>query len=89
MPSPQRILISGAGVAGLTAAIWLGRAGLRTTVVEQADDVRADGYIISLSHRSYRYAERLGLLPAIRARAAGVTRSSYHRAGGATLLELD
>lgn len=89
MTQSPRILISGAGVAGLTAAIWLGRAGLRTTVVERAADVRADGYIISLSHRSYHYAERLGLLPEIRARAAGVTASSYHRAGGPTLLELD
>lgn len=51
--------------------------------------MRADGYIISLSHRSYRYAEMLGLLPEIRARGAGVTASSYQRAGGRPLLELD
>ncbi len=85
----KRILISGAGVAGLTAAIWLGRRGLRPIVVEQAPDVRADGYIISLSHRSYRYADSLGLLPEIRERGAGVTASSYQRAGGNPLLELD
>lgn len=76
-------------MAGLTAAIWLGRRGLRPVVVEQAPDVRADGYIISLSHRSYRYAETLGLLSEIRERGAGVTASSYQRAGGSPLLELD
>ncbi len=88
MHKDARILICGAGVAGLTAAIWLARAGFRPLVVERAPDVRADGYIISLSHRSYAYADRLGLLPAIRERSAGVTASSYHRAA-ATLLKLD
>jgi 2-polyprenyl-6-methoxyphenol hydroxylase-like FAD-dependent oxidoreductase len=88
LSTAPRILISGAGVAGLTAAIWLGRHGRRPVVVERAADVRADGYIISLSHRSYRYAETLGLLPQIRERSAGVTASSYHR-GNTTLLEFE
>lgn len=89
MDKTSRVLVSGAGVAGLTAAIWLAREGFRPVVVEQAQDVRADGYIISLSHRSYRYAEALGLLPDLKRRGAGVIASSYHRAGGATLLQLD
>ena len=89
MDKSKPVLISGAGVAGLTAAIWLGRAGFRPVIVEQATDVRADGYIISLSHRSYRYADALGLLPDLKRRGAGVIASSYHRAGGAALLQLD
>ena len=88
MKNNSRILISGAGVAGLTTAIWLGRNGFRPTIVERAPDVRADGYIISLSHRSYRFAERLGLLPEIQERYAGVEASSYHR-NNATLLKFD
>lgn len=88
MNKAERILISGAGVAGLTSAIWLGRNGARPVVVERAPDVRADGYIISLSHRSYHFADRLGLLPEIHARSAGVTASSYHR-GPSTLLEFN
>lgn len=89
MTPESRILVSGAGVAGLTAAIWLGRAGFRPTVIERADDVRADGYIISLSHRSYRYAASLDLLDELVRRGAGVTASSYHRTGHGPLLELD
>lgn len=88
MNNSARILISGAGVAGLTAAIALGRAGFKPVIVERANDVRADGYIISLSHRSYQFAEKLGLLPEIHKRLAGVTASSYHRADK-TLLTLD
>ncbi|MGB1883986.1 MAG: FAD-dependent monooxygenase [Gammaproteobacteria bacterium] len=84
----SKILISGAGVAGLTSAIWLGRQGFKPTIVERAPDVRADGYIISLSHRSYRFADQLELLPEIRERYAGVTSSSYHR-GRNTLLKFD
>ncbi|MEE2983776.1 MAG: FAD-dependent monooxygenase [Pseudomonadota bacterium] len=89
MDKSSRVLISGAGVAGLTAAIWLGRKGFKPVIVEQAADVRADGYIISLSHRSYRYADALELLPELEQRSAGVMASSYHRAGGAALLEFD
>ncbi len=89
MDKSSRVLISGAGVAGLTAAIWLGRNGFKPVVVEQAADVRADGYIVSLSHRSYRYADALDLLPELEQRTCGVVASSYHRAGGAALLELD
>jgi 2-polyprenyl-6-methoxyphenol hydroxylase-like FAD-dependent oxidoreductase len=83
-----KILICGAGIAGLTAAIRLARDGVKAVVVERAPDVRADGYIISLSHRSYRYAEALGLMPEIRRRSVGVTASSYHR-GHTTLLEFN
>jgi 2-polyprenyl-6-methoxyphenol hydroxylase-like FAD-dependent oxidoreductase len=89
MDKSAPVLISGAGVAGLTSAIWLGQNGFKPVVVEQADDVRADGFIISLSHRSYRYARALDLLPELERRSAGVTASSYHRAGGPALLELD
>lgn len=32
----ERILISGAGIAGLTLAYWLARHGLRPTIVERA-----------------------------------------------------
>ena len=36
-------LISGAGVAGATAAYWLAKAGFQVTVVEQARAVRSSG----------------------------------------------
>ena len=49
MDRNARILISGAGIAGLTASIWLSRAGFRPLIVEKAPKIRADGFIITLS----------------------------------------
>ncbi|MEM7541801.1 MAG: FAD-dependent monooxygenase [Pseudomonadota bacterium] len=89
MQAKPRVLISGAGVAGLTCAIWLGRAGFRPTIVERANDVRADGYIVSLSNKSYSFAVELGLLDTLRAAAAGIKESAYHHRSGRAMLELD
>ncbi|MCG8325600.1 MAG: FAD-dependent monooxygenase [Thiotrichales bacterium] len=82
-------MISGAGVAGLTAAIWLGRAGFKPVIIEKSPEIRADGYIISLSHKSYHYANELGLLPKLVERNTGIKHSSYHHRSGKTMLLLD
>ena len=85
----QRILISGAGIAGLTAAIWLEQQGFKVTVVEKADSIRAGGFLVSLSHHAYHYAEQLGIMPALKHRDMGITHSSYHGPTGVELLALD
>ncbi len=89
MKKDSRILISGAGVAGLTCAISLARQGFRPVVIEKAPTIRADGFIISLSHASYRYAHKLDLLDKIRERNPGIRRSSYHDKRGNEMLSLD
>jgi 2-polyprenyl-6-methoxyphenol hydroxylase-like FAD-dependent oxidoreductase len=89
MNKNSRIMISGAGVAGLTAAIWLGRHGFRPVIIEKAPEIRADGYIISLSHKSFHYADELGLLPRMLERNTGISYSSYHNRKGHTMLLLD
>jgi len=89
VPPAPRVLICGAGVAGLAAAIRLGRAGLRPVVVEKAPEIRADGYVISLSHSAYRFARELGLSGDLHAAGAGHRASSYHDATGRELLQLD
>ena len=89
MEKNSKILISGAGVAGLTCAIWLARHGFQPVVIEKSPTIRADGFIISLSHASYHYAERLNLLEAIVAKSAGIKESSYYDRHGKVMLTLD
>lgn len=45
---PQRIVISGAGVAGITLAQLLRRHGLHPTVMERTDPTGDEGYMIGL-----------------------------------------
>lgn len=83
------VLIVGAGIAGLTAAILLARAGAAVTLVERDREMRGGGFLVSLSHAAYACAGRLGILDALAARTHGIRRSSYHGPDGRTLLRLD
>jgi 2-polyprenyl-6-methoxyphenol hydroxylase-like FAD-dependent oxidoreductase len=69
----ERILISGASIAGLTLAHWLGRHGFRPVIVERAAALRADGNGVDVrgGHAS-EVAERMGIMPRVRALAADV-----------------
>lgn len=64
------ILIAGAGVAGLTLALMLGRAGRPVTVIEKRTRVEEIGAGIQLSPNASRVLLSLGLGQAL-ARAAG------------------
>src|SRR5215217_4113537 len=59
------ILIAGAGIAGLTAALSLARKGLATTIVDQANALSEVGAGLQLSPNATRILDRLGLLPAL------------------------
>lgn len=85
----KRILIVGAGVAGLTSVIRLAREGIRPTIIEKAPDLRADGYLIALSHHCTRIAADLGFLDDIRARDLRVKRSRYFLGEDDCVLTLD
>jgi 2-polyprenyl-6-methoxyphenol hydroxylase-like FAD-dependent oxidoreductase len=57
----QRVLISGASIAGPALAFWLRRYGFSTTVVERAPTVRPGGYAVDFRGASLRVLERMGL----------------------------
>ena len=69
----ERILISGASIAGLTLAHWLGRHGFRPVIVERAAALRTGGNGVDVrgGHAS-EVAERMGIMPRVRALTADV-----------------
>ena len=76
----REILISGAGVAGHALAYWLGRYGFTPTVVEQAPAPREGGYAVDVRGAAVEAAERMGVLPEIRAARTGSRGMSYELA---------
>ncbi|GAA1003912.1 FAD-dependent monooxygenase [Nocardiopsis tropica] len=85
---PQRVLIAGAGIAGLAAALRLHRDGHEIVVVERARARRTGGYLINLLGTGFDAAERLGLDGALRAHDQGMFTSNLVRADGSTRLTM-
>jgi len=69
----QRVLISGAGIAGCCLASWLDKFGYDVTLVEQALAPRRGGYVIDFWGLGFDVAERMGLLGALRDRDLKIT----------------
>jgi 2-polyprenyl-6-methoxyphenol hydroxylase-like FAD-dependent oxidoreductase len=62
----RKALISGAGIAGSTAAYWLAKNGFQVTVVEQARGTRSSGSPVDVRGPAKNVAERMGVMSQIR-----------------------
>ncbi|MGC5012293.1 FAD-dependent monooxygenase [Streptosporangium sp. DT93] len=65
--TPRRVLISGASIAGLSAAYWLDRAGWRVEIVERAPAFRDGGQNVDVRGVAREVVERMGLTGTVRA----------------------
>nr|WP_085995594.1 FAD-dependent oxidoreductase [Nocardia transvalensis] len=78
----QRVVVVGAGIAGLAAALRMRQAGWEVVVVERAPARRSGGYLVNLHGPGYDAAERLGLLPALAPKDIGFFTSILVHADG-------
>ena len=62
----KNILISGAGIAGTTLALWLKKFGFNPTIIEMAPALREGGYAIDFMGAGYDVAEKMGIIPALK-----------------------
>lgn len=62
----MRILISGGGIAGLTLAFWLEKFGFEPIVIEKADGLRKEGYMIDFFGSGWDVAERMEVVEKLR-----------------------
>jgi 2-polyprenyl-6-methoxyphenol hydroxylase-like FAD-dependent oxidoreductase len=81
---PLRVLISGASVAGPTAAYWLSRQGFAVTVVERMPlaRVRTSGHAVDLFGPAMDVAEWTGVLGPVTDARTRTEIVSFQRANG-------
>ena len=85
----MRILVSGAGIAGLSAAITLGAVGHDVTIVERANHLRVNGSPIDIrGDVAIGVAEKMGVLEQILAHRVYMSeRVQFVDSGGAVVAE--
>jgi 2-polyprenyl-6-methoxyphenol hydroxylase-like FAD-dependent oxidoreductase len=82
-PRGLRVLISGASIAGPSAAYWLARYGFQTTVVERAPALRGGGFGVDFRGPVHLgLLERMGILEEVRRHQTGVGDMAFVEADG-------
>ncbi|KTD32031.1 FAD-dependent monooxygenase [Legionella israelensis] len=62
----MKILISGAGIAGLSLAYWLKKYGMEPTIVERASDLLVGGYKLDIRGSALEVIRRMDLYDKLR-----------------------
>lgn len=70
MIANKNVLISGAGISGLTLAYWLQKRGFSATIIEKRPDLRERGYMIDFYGSGFDVAEKMNLIDQLRTSSA-------------------
>jgi 2-polyprenyl-6-methoxyphenol hydroxylase-like FAD-dependent oxidoreductase len=65
----KNILVSGAGISGLTLAYWLQHWGFSPTIIEKRPNLDQRGYMIDFYGSGFDVAEKMNLLKALEAQS--------------------
>jgi 2-polyprenyl-6-methoxyphenol hydroxylase-like FAD-dependent oxidoreductase len=85
----ERILISGASIAGLTLAHWLARHGFEPTVVERAAAPRTGGNGVDVRGQAGEVVRRTGIMPQVRRLSADVRGIKFVNAADRAVARID
>ena len=88
MASSRNVLIAGAGIGGLSAALMLAQSGFRVTLLEQAERLEETGAGIQLSPNATRILIALGLGPRLRSDVFVPDSVAIKTATGSTLARI-
>lgn len=80
----KQVLISGAGIAGLTAAYWLVRQGWKVVVLEKADALRKGEFVIDFAGTGWDVAVKMGLGRALKERQTLIRNLCFQDGHGVT-----
>jgi 2-polyprenyl-6-methoxyphenol hydroxylase-like FAD-dependent oxidoreductase len=70
MINNKNILISGAGISGLTLAYWLQHWGSSPTIIEKRPNLDQRGYMIDFYGSGFDVAEKMNLINALQAKSS-------------------
>ena len=70
MITNRNILISGAGISGLTLAYWLQKRGFSPVIVEKQPDLHERGYMIDFYGSGFDVAEKMDVLEQLHSKSA-------------------
>jgi salicylate hydroxylase len=88
VPSSRNLVIAGAGIGGLTAALTLARIGYRVTLLDQAGRLEETGAGIQLSPNASRILIGLGLGPRLQGHALTPVALNIQTASGSRLTRM-
>ncbi|HSY62180.1 MAG TPA: NAD-binding protein, partial [Cytophaga sp.] len=80
----KNVLISGASMAGLSAAYWMNRIGYKVTVVEIANEPRVAGAAVDIKETAVDAVKRMGIFEKMRTEGLHVEKIEFKNADDAT-----